>query len=219
MEHVCLFVYLWVERIPTMLHSYGKKPQTQKKYPYKIGWRDKQKRKQQKASVRVKSLYRRYDSYESNKRSTKVRSDRREKAYKTFLIVMVSSLKDSEGVRHSPLQHSTHATHTQKTTFAAGLVRECKESRTETAERSLLCVQREQGPHLYARVCLDSPSMNRTRGEIGPGGTCTVSFFLCSPAIAILMESFTIHIHSFTRFVSHFVQYLCQRRWLTTSIK
>mmetsp|Transcript_13935 Transcript_13935/g.20856 ORF Transcript_13935/g.20856 Transcript_13935/m.20856 type:complete len:100 (-) Transcript_13935:226-525(-) len=78
MEHVCLFVYLWVERIPTMLHSYGKKPQTQKKYPYKIGWRDKQKRKQQKASVRVKSLYRRYDSYESNKRSTKVRSDRRE---------------------------------------------------------------------------------------------------------------------------------------------
>mmetsp|Transcript_29264 Transcript_29264/g.42746 ORF Transcript_29264/g.42746 Transcript_29264/m.42746 type:complete len:185 (-) Transcript_29264:89-643(-) len=109
-------------------------------------------RKQQKASVRVKSLYRRYDSYESNKRSTKVRSDRREKAYKTFLIVMVSSLKDSEGVRHSPLQHSTHATHTQKTTFAAGLVRECKESRTETAERSLLCVRRDQVPHLYARV-------------------------------------------------------------------
>mmetsp|Transcript_33172 Transcript_33172/g.48695 ORF Transcript_33172/g.48695 Transcript_33172/m.48695 type:complete len:200 (+) Transcript_33172:1001-1600(+) len=178
MEHVCLFVYLWVERIPTMLHSYGKNPKHKKNIHIKLAGerthrKRKQKRKQQKASVRVKSLFGRYDSYESNKRSTKVRSDRREKAYNTFLIVMVSSLKDSEG-QAQPLQHSTHATN-KGPALQLGL---CESARRvgRRLQNAASYVSGGTKCHIYMPGCLDSPSMNRTRGEIGPGGTCTVSF-------------------------------------------
>mmetsp|Transcript_12553 Transcript_12553/g.17830 ORF Transcript_12553/g.17830 Transcript_12553/m.17830 type:complete len:124 (-) Transcript_12553:177-548(-) len=100
------------------------------------------------------------------------------KAYNTFRIAMVSSLKDSEG-QAQPLQHSTHATN-KGPALQLGL---CESARRvgRRLQNAASYVSGGTKCHIYMPGCLDSPSMNRTRGEIGPGGHARkCNIFLCA---------------------------------------